>query len=91
MDPADTKEVDPEEESCQLEKQPPLEAIDKLSSIPGPMRNFRLAAPPVLSPITEISLTLGEASLATPTSSKQKVSRIGEYRSKVLLWKGMMQ
>lgn len=82
MDPGDKTK-----KSCQLDDQPASEATDTMSSIPGPVRKIRDLAPPVLSPITEVSLILGEATLATPTSSKPKVSRIGEYsrRSSTLM------
>lgn len=82
MDPADTKEVeaaDPKEERCRLEEQWKIEGTDVPSSVPGPVKNLRLTFASELSPITEISVTLGGASIATPTSSKQKVSRIGKY------------
>lgn len=34
-----------------------------------------------LSPISAIALILGEASIATPTTTKQKTPRAGEFRS----------
>lgn len=38
----------------------------------------RAASTTALSPVSEIALTLGESTLATPTTTKPKASRIGE-------------
>jgi hypothetical protein len=74
-----------EEESSATDLQP--ESDDCRTSTAGPVWQLRdqatVQSASVLSPISEIAMTLGESSIATPTTRKPKISKIGELKSKV--------
>lgn len=50
------------------------------SSIAGPVWQLRgqASSTAALSPVSEIAQTLGESSIATPTTAKPKKSKLGE-------------
>lgn len=50
------------------------------SSVAGPVWQLREQPPSILSPISEIAMTLGESSIATPTTRKPKTSKIGKLK-----------
>jgi hypothetical protein len=56
--------------------QPPVES--SRSNNAGPVWQLRTQPSHALSPISEIASTLEGTKIATPTTSKEKVSRIGE-------------
>lgn len=54
--------------------------IDR-SAVAGPVWELKKKPLTLLSPISEIALTLGDTSIATPTTTKSKSSRIGEFQA----------
>lgn len=60
------------------------EKKDERTSIAGPVWKLKALPEFQLSPISEIALTLGESSIATPTTTKPKMSRIGNVDDKLV-------
>ena len=55
--------------------------------VAGPVWKLKTESNTQLSPISEIVATLGEASIATPKTTKQKTSKVGKFWSrKGLKW-----
>lgn len=61
------------------------EKKDERISVAGPVWKLKTMPEVQLSPISEIAMTLGESSIATPTTTKPKMSRIGNVDDKMVM------
>lgn len=57
----------------------PTKLEDDRISVAGPVWQLKNQPTKLLSPVSEIALTLNVTSIATPTTTKQKTSRVGEF------------
>lgn len=69
---------DPRGKDSDTNPEPQEQEIDR-TVVAGPVWHLKNKPLTLLSPISEIALTLGGTSIATPTTAKSKSSRIGKF------------